>query len=216
MTLVQIREYISYLVDDLEMTYFTPTQLNVFINQSLKEAQKLLTLAGNNWYVKLVSRATVQQQRDYMLPCNCLYIHRLELRQGTGTNVDRQVLSRITLNQQDDFATYAEPIGFYLEKDYLILCPIPQDNTKTMYMWVTTMVDDVSADSDVPNIPPEYVEYLAQKAASLCFVKDDRQMDNILPVFTETEKRLKAAAIERIQSQASSVVVTHGNGLISF
>lgn len=216
MTTGEIKTYISYLVDDLQMTYFTSAQLLRFINQSLREAQKLLCLAGQNYYVKEAYRQTVANQKDYILPCNTLYIHRIELRQGSGTNIDRQTLSSITLNQQDNYSTFAQPVGFFLERNYLILCPIPQDATKQIYMWYTPLVDEVSSDSDIPNLPLEYHEYLAQKAASLCFVKDDRSMDNMLPVLKETEERLKAAAIERVQSHGSKVVTQGGRYLGAF
>lgn len=220
MTTGEIITYMSYLVDDLELGYFTQPQMLRFLNQSLREAQKLLCLAGNNWYVKVSTRDVVANQRDYMLPCDFLYLHRLELRTPangiTPNNYDRQVLDSITINQQDNFSTYAQPIAFYLEKNYLILTPIPQNADFTMWLWWSKMVDEVTQDSDVPDIPTEYVEYLAQKATSLCFVKDDRAMDNILPVFIETEKRLKAAAIERAQNQASRVVITRDAGAISY
>ena len=212
MTTGEIMTYISYLVDDPEFGYFTKPKLYVYINQSLKEAQKLLCAAGNNWYVKLSSRATVANQRDYLLPCNTLFIHRLELRQGNPLNPDRQVINHITLNQQDNYSTYAQPVNFYLEKQYLILVPAPQNNVQTMYLWHTPLVADVTQESDVPDLPLEFHEYLAQKAAALCFVQDDRPMENILTVYTETENRLKQAAIQRAQDFAQMVVSTRNDG----
>jgi hypothetical protein len=217
MTLSEARTYVSQLVDDPDQTYFTPAVLNLFLNQSLKETQKLLCAAGNNWYLKLVRRDMVGNQRDYLLPCDFLYLNRLEIRQGTPPNQDRQVLMSITLNQQTEFADYSDPPAcFYLEKEYLILVPAPQNNSWGLYLWYSYLVPELLMDSDEADLPEEFNEFWCQKAANLCFIKDDRAMDNIFPTMQETEKRLKQAAIQRVQASASKVVTTRDSGIISY
>jgi len=218
MTLGELQTYVSYLVDDLDFGYFTKPQLTRFLNQSLRETQKLLCLAGENYYVKLSRRLQVANQRDYKLPCNTLYIHRLELwNSGSSpTNPDRKVLGQVTLNQQTAFSTFGEPVAFYLEKDYLILSPAPQNANNYIYLWHSPLVAEMVSESEEPDLPEEFHEYLAHKAAALCFVKDERAMSNISPLVQETEDRLKAAAKERLQSHASKVVTTRGPGIISY
>lgn len=212
MTLTELRAYVSYLVDDLDQTYFTPVQLNRFLNEGLRQCQKKLIQSGNNWYLRRATRSLVANQQDYKLPCDFLKLNRIEIVTNPGINETSYSLSSITTNQQGGFAKYSQnPVVFFLEKDLLMLVPIPQ-LVNTMRLYYTYRVEEMVLDADEPDAPIEYHDYIALLAALECFIKDGRDASLLLAKKNEIEKALDQDAIERIQNHASMVVMTDDDG----
>lgn len=207
MTVGEIKAYVASLVDDLQYAYFTETELLRFINQAQQETQKKLVLAGNNWYVKIdQTQSTVVNQANYTLPTDFLKMNRLELVNNPGNNEDRYSLKSITLNQKDMGFQASDSVGFYLLKNILYLNPKPQ-NIRTIRMYYTYRIAAVVLDADIPDVPPEFHEYLAYLVALKCFQKDGRDPNFILQQTKVWEDNLEAEAIERNQDHASCVVV---------
>ena len=75
----EIRDLCLYWLDDLQGAYFTPTQMNVFINNAQREVQKQLIQAFEDYYLKVVQTTTVANQADYILPQDFLKLRRLEI-----------------------------------------------------------------------------------------------------------------------------------------
>jgi len=100
MTLGELKTLVSYWVDDLDFGYFTEDQVREFINQALREIQKYLVLAGENYYLKCVETTTVTDQADYVLPQDFLKLNRLEYIDGQTTTTQPITIDGITLNQK--------------------------------------------------------------------------------------------------------------------
>lgn len=209
MTRSEIRTYILSLVDDPSGTYFTTSNTNSWINLAQRECQKLLIQAGTNFYLTPVQTSTVSGQADYVLPSDFITLHRLEVViSGTGVNENRQALGPITTNQQDLVQiTSGIPTNYYIKKNRVTVSPTP-DNTYVMRLYYSPRVADLTSDSDTPDVPEQFMEFVAILAAYNGFIKDDRSPENLMAKKAKYEELLKQMANDRTQDVSRQVVVT--------
>lgn len=175
MTLTQLETLVWSWLDDNDHTYFTQAQVDVWINNAQREAQKQLIQAGENWYVKRSSTSCVQNQDTYALPTDFLKLNKIELvESGTGVNEIRRALKFVTLNTIDTISmTTGTPECYTIRRNCIILRPIP-DNINTLYLDYTYLVVDLSSGSSEPDVPTQYHEYLAVLATIDGMIKDQR------------------------------------------
>lgn len=209
MTRLEIRTLILDWLDDSQSGYFSQATVNVWINLAQREVQKKLLQAGNNYYLKPVTTSTVAQQADYVLPTDFITLHRLEaVLSGTGVNENRQPITQITTNQQDLVSiSLGPPTNYYLKKDRVTLSPTP-DQVYTLRLYYSPRVADLSADADVPDVPEQFMEFVAIIAAYNGFIKDDRAPANLVEKKKYYEKLLDEMASERNQDVSRQVVIT--------
>lgn len=212
MTRSQLSALVVSWLDDVNQGYFTPTQVNLWLNLAQRRVQWLLLQAGQNWYMKPVETLLVTNQADYVLPSDFFVEHRLEyVLSGAGPNENRQPLSYITTNQQDlvSIAT-GNPSNYYIKKDRVTLSPTPSSacNNLTLRLYYSPRVADMSSDSDSPDVPEQFMELVALTAALDGFIKDDRQPENLLIKRREYEDVIKQMANDRTQDQPRQVVMT--------
>lgn len=207
MTRADLKQLIRSWCDDLRGTYFTDDQLNLYLNMAQREVQKQLLQAGENYYMKPVETLTVMGQSDYVLPVDFFYEHRIEIvLSGTGPTENKQSLVVITTNQQDLFSVVlGTPGSYYIKKDRITLLPTPQQQW-VMRLYYSPVVVDMTDDTDTPDVPLQFQEYVAVIAAFDCFVKDDRVPNNIQMKKDAYEKLLKQAAEDRTQDMSRQVV----------
>lgn len=170
----------SWLDDPLH-TYFTDSQVSVWVNNAQKECQKQLIQAGENFYVTRVSTQTVQNADTYALPSDFLKVNKLELLlSGTTPNEVRQTFTPTTLVQIDTISmTTGQPCAYVLKKSCLVMRPIP-DTVYTVYMDYSYLVADMTAPGSIPDVPLQYHEYLAVLATIDGFLKDQRDPSPML------------------------------------
>ncbi len=209
MTRAQINTLVLSWLDDANGGYFTPAQVNVWINLAHRQVQMMLLQAGQNYYMKPAETLTVSGQADYVLPADFVMEHRLEVVvTGSGTNEDRQKLEAITTNQQDLISiSTGIPSSYYIKKDRVTLSPCPQA-AYTLRIYYSPLVADLGSDSDVPDVPEQYMEYVALLSAYNGFIKDDRVPNNIMAKKAEFEKLLKELSDNRTQDASRQVVMT--------
>lgn len=207
MTRADINTLILSWLDDLKGAYFTPAQVNVWINLAQRQVQFELLAAGQNWYVIPVETLTVIGQADYALPADFISEHSLEyVLSGTGPNENCEPLTSVTLNQRYMVPTVlGNPSVYYLKKDRFTLEPTPQSQW-VLRLYYSPKVQDLQADTDVPDIPEEFMEYVAIVAAMNGYVKDDRVPDNLMAKKNEYLSILKKMASQRKQDKARQVV----------
>lgn len=205
--LQDLRNLTLYWLDDLNAGYFTPVQVNLWLNNAQRECQKQLLQAGQNYYLKPSQTSTVSGQADYVLPSDFLKLHRLELvLSGTGTNEARSQLAQFTLNQQNQVSTSTgTPEVYILKKNRITLYPVP-DSIKTLKIHYSTRVADMVNDSDVPDVPEEFEEYLSILAAIDGLVKDNRQSATLAAKFQMYAKRFEVMANDRKQDRSRYVI----------
>lgn len=209
MTRAEIKTLILSWLDDVNSTYFTPSNLNLWINLAQREVQKLLIQSGNNYYVTPVQTLTDEGQADYVLPDDFITLHRVEVVvSGSGPNENRQQLGPITTNQQDLVQiTLGCPTNYYIKKNRITLSPTPDINY-IVRLYYSPRVADLTADGDTPDVPEQFMEYVAILAAYNGFIKDDRTPENLLAKKAKYEELLKQMANDRTQDVSRQVVVT--------
>ena len=208
MTRLEIRTLILSWLDDINGTYFTSDQVNTWINLAQREVQKQLLQAGENWYMKPVETTTVASQADYVLPNDFIYLHRLEVvLSGSGPTENRQPVQSISTNEQDLLSiVLGTPTNFYIKKDRMTLLPTPSQ-AWTLRLYYSPRVADLGSDSDSPDVPEQFMEYVAIIAAYNGFIKDDRAPDNLLIKKNEYIELLKQMAKDRTQDVPRQVVM---------
>lgn len=209
MTRSEIRTLMLSWLDDAQSGYFDATTCNTWINLAQREVQKRLLQAGNNFYLTPVFTSTVASQSDYVLPSDFVILHRLELVvSGTGVSENRTALLPITTNQQDLISiALGIPTNYYMKKDRVTLSPTP-DQVYTLRLYYSPRVADLSSDSDVPDVPEQFMELVPILAAYNGFIKDDRVPANLVEKRNQYEKLFDRMAAERNQDVSRQVVVT--------
>ena len=210
MTRSDLRTLVLSWLDDNQGAYFTAAQVNVWLNMAQREVQKLLLQAGENWYMKPVETTMVANQADYVLPTDFMVEHRLEVvLSGTGTTENRQALGPITTNQQDLISIVAgTPTNYYIKKDRITISPTPSQ-AYILRLYYSPRVVDMASDSDSPDVPEQFMEYVATLAAFDGFIKDDRAPSNLVAKKEWYEKLLKEMSEDRTQDQSRQVVMVN-------
>jgi hypothetical protein len=205
----EIRSLCLYWLDDLQGAYFTPTQMNVFINNAQREVQKQLIQAFEDYYLRVVQTVTVANQADYQLPQDFMKLRRLEIvLSGTGVNENATQLDSITLNQKNFIQPgNGTPQNYILKADRFSILPIPSTPNQILRLFYTYRVEDMTQDSDTPDIPQDYHEYIAVLAALDGFVKDDRAPSNLLDKREAYLRLMKQTAEDRKTDRSRQVVM---------
>ncbi len=209
MTFLELKALTSYWLDDLNQTYFTPTQLGVFLNNALLEAQKLLIGAGQEWYTKCVQTTLVVNQRFYALPDDFLKLNRLEVVvSGSPPNETVNYLMPITPNQRDlVFDQTGTPVAYFFIKNNAVLYPAP-NVALTLRLTYSYRVGSMTLDTDQPDVPPQYQELVAILAARDGLIKDTRESALLNQKLAEYMDELKKDAAQRNVDQSRTVIET--------
>lgn len=199
-------------LDDPNHTYFTPAQINVWLNNGLRELQKQLIQAGDQWYTTSASSQTVMNYDTYAIPSDFLKTNKFEVViSGSPPNQVRNLLNPVTLVQIDGVSmTTGRPAAYALKKNCFIIRPIP-DTVYTMYLDYTYLVSDMESDSSIPDAPLQYHEYIAVMATVDGFLKDQRDPGPFIQNKREFYlKLMKQDAIQR-KNDAPRMVVSNGD-----
>lgn len=209
MNFVQLRELVSYWVDDLHLTYFTAPQVNQFLNNALRETQKILLGAGQDFYYSCKQTTLVVNQADYVLPADFYKVNRLEVViSGTPPNESKQQLITITPNQQNLVPDNTGlPNFYYLKKSRLTVLPAPSQ-ALTLRMFYSYKIADMVDDTDTPDIPEPYHEFIAVLAAIDCFLKDGRDPSTLFNKRDYYLDMFKKDAAQRELDASRSVIYT--------
>jgi hypothetical protein len=210
MTMAELSTLVVSWLDDPSQGYFTTKNVNTWLNLAQRQVQMKLLQAGQNWYMKPVTTTTVSGQSDYVLPSDFIIEHRLEaVLSGTGTNESRQALLPVTTNEQDLITiSLGNPTNYSIKKDRVVLYPTPQ-SVLTLRLYYSPRVADMSLDTDSPDVPEQFMEYVALLAAYDGFIKDDRTPENLVQKMVKYEELLKEMANNRTQDSPRRVVMVN-------
>lgn len=206
----ELRGLVLQWLDDLQAGYFLPDQVNLWLNNAQKEAQKRLLQAGQNYYLVCAETVLNINQSEYVLPSDFRKWHRLEvIVSGWGTtNESKYQVTPVTLNQQDLINMTPGDIAYYvLKKNRVKFFPTP-NIPYHIRLFYSYMVADMESDTDVPDVPEAYHEYLALLATQDGFMKDGRVPDLILKKISEYQEQMDRDANERLVDQPRQIVET--------
>lgn len=210
MTFLELRNLVSYYLDDLQLAYFTSIQVNRWINNAQESVQKKVIQAFEDMFVKCIQTSTVIGQREYNLPDDFRKLNRIQLiLSGTTPQTENPFdLVKITRGEENTyFSNFGTPSAFYFLNKQIILTPAP-DSLKTLRMDYTYRLEPLVADGDISEIPVEYHELIAISAVVDGLIKDGRDPGTLLTKKLELEKELREDAEQRNISSPRTVVVT--------
>lgn len=207
----QLQTLVVGWLDDPLQTYFTPALTLVWLNNAQKECQKRLLQAGENYYVIKASATMVINQPDYVLPSDFLKLHELQIvTSGTGVNENRQTLSPVTLVQLDQYAqTTGMPQVYNIKKNCFSVRCYP-DQAYPMYLHYSYAIAELLNQTDTPDVPSQYHEYIAILAALNGYMKDGRDMSQLLAKRDWYEALMKQDMENRNVDAPRRVIMTDG------
>lgn len=210
MTLSTLQQLTSDILDDPNNGYFTIPVLNIRLNIALKELQKRLISANNEYYTTCVYTNTIANQAVYALPSDFMQIIRLHyVTQGSGATAQTQKIYNMTPNQRDLLSDNVGAPGFYyFQQNNLVLAPVP-DGIYEMHLEYSYYVADMVNLSDIPDAPQQFHPYIAYLTARDCLVKDGRSLVSIETQLKDYETLFKQIAVQREADGARMVVQTN-------
>jgi hypothetical protein len=218
MTRGELRNLVLYWLDDLDAGYFTPTQVNLWLNNAQMEVQKQLLQCGEYWYLKCVFADTVQNQDCYSLPADFLKCHRFELR-VQGTSAPNEVWTTLVDQTLQEAAMFnygaAQPGVYTIGKDCFYLRPIP-DSGYRIKLHYSYRVDPMVDDLNVPDVPDQYQEYIAVLAAIDGFLKDERDPTPMYAKRDYYQDMMKKDQIQRNRAQPRRIIRTSDDGIMGY
>lgn len=210
----EIKDLALSWLDDLEKGYFTDAIMDRFINQAQRECQKKLLQAGEDYYTQCVETSTVANQRDYAFPSDFYKLMELDrITSGSGDTATYEKLypltrgEIITAGYNYGNLSNGEPWNYVINKDTFSLYPIP-DSAFTLRLWYAPRVSDMDDDSDVPDAPEDYHEYIAILAARDGFLRDGRSISPIESKLLYFEKMMEELSESRNEDMPRMVVAT--------
>jgi len=207
MTLLQMRTLVWDWTDDPTGAYFSQSTVNLRLNLAMWELQKRLISANKEYFASCVKTSTVASQQAYALPSDFIQVIRLEwYESGTAlTSLSRKIVP-MTPNQRDLLVNVTgDPQYYTLSKNNIVLWPIP-DRILEVHLEYNYQTTFLSNDSDIPDIPLQYHEYIPILATRDCLIKDGRPIQPIESKLQEYETLLKQIAVQR-QADGSRMVV---------
>lgn len=210
-----LQQLVLSWVDDLSAGYFTIPQISRFINNAQLEVQKQLIQSGQNWYQKCVETATVYNQNSYVLPADFLKVDHMTIvtgNAGQGGNEMKHPIFHSTHAEADQVNyTLSCPRTFYLAKNCIVFAPYP-DKVYLLRMDYDYLVADMVFQTDTPDIPRQYQEYIAVLASIDCFLKDQRDPSPFFSKKQYYEDMMKKDAQDRMVDRPRMIVETGGGG----
>jgi hypothetical protein len=212
MTRAELKTLMWSWVDDPDGGYFTDANLNTWLNNAQKHVQRQLIQSGELYYAQEVQTTLVANTQEYSLPTDYLRHHRMELIvSGTYPNENRSLLRQMTPVQATNFATgTGQPGAYYLKKDSFVLLKTPSQAWQLALIY-SYLIADMTSDSDVPDVPTQYHEYIAVVATIDAFLKDQRDITNLNEKVKYYEGLMKQDAQNRAVDMPREVVVTESD-----
>lgn len=209
MTRLQLENLAAQWLNDPNKTFFTASTLQTRLNLAQMSLQTTLVDAYKDFYTKCATTTLVVNQGDYSLPDDFRKIRQVALiTQGSGDTATKIYLQPMDLTQQDQLPNgNGMPAFYYLKKNNLYLRQVPSQ-ALTMHIEYIYRVPDMASDSDEPDIPEEYHEFLAILAVRADLVQDGVDMSAILELKKDYEEKIRIDIETRVPDGGRMVTAT--------
>lgn len=215
MTLLQLRTAVRERADIVNSLFFTDSELNGYINQSLFELYDLLVESyGENYFVAPPHIITTDGTNQfYQLPNDFFK----EL--GVDLLLNGQQESAVTVKQFNfaDRNRYSIPnfqtfygvtnLRYRLNGDYIWFTPIPAAN-QTLRLWYVPSLTTLANDTDSFDGFSGWTEYVIIDAAIKCKVKEESDASLLVAAKERMMKRIESASKNRNAASPPTVADT--------
>lgn len=206
MNLGELKSLFAKYAKDPYYQYFTETEVTTLLNNALYQLQRRLLKTHAARYSVCTSTTLVVGQSQYALPSDFLALFDLwiDLDQPNPQPATLP-LTWIPLSKRHEFInTNGTPTHFFMLKDSVNVM-VPPDTALELEMIYAPRVALMVSNSDIPDAPEEYHEYLPLLSADTAYMIDDRAselVDRRLKYFED----LLTANEQRIQSQPRYII----------
>ena len=160
----------------------TRTEVKANLNRGYQKVVNRIASLAQDYYVRLAKTNLVADQSLYGLPSDYRRMIRVETAPEDAD--ERYKATRADTNSFDDPVDYygdATNPTYSIRGNNIEIKPTPENNiTNGLWMYYVETVEDMSADDDEPNLPPEFndlpVEYATAKAKARLGLMDEAQL----------------------------------------
>lgn len=209
LTFVQQQQYASDLLDDASNGYFTLPILKMRLNLAQRELQKRLISANQQYYMKCVKANSVASQDTYTLPTDFMELIWFGyILSGSGQTADYRQIMNMTPGQRNLVdGLVGDPEFYFFMQNSIVLKPTPTRAVEMHLEYAYNVVDMVN-DSDLPDAPEPFHEYIPILATRDCLIKDGRDLAPIGSKMAQFEELLKQIAVQRRADSPRMITAT--------
>lgn len=177
MNLAAIRTVAKQKADEDASGYIGNTEVDKYVNQGSRHIYTKIAQRFENYFIVPGTALngglynTVIGTDAYALPADCMKLVRLEQRRTASvTNNDWRRLSTVNLanDRLDSYYPvregYVPGFGYFVAGNNIYLRPVPQQSFE-MRLWYVPRPVTLTLDADIPSLPEEYHELIAEYAA---------------------------------------------------
>lgn len=220
MDLDDLRSSARSKADETATDFITTIELDRYINQGLRYVYGKIAQRFEDYFVVpgtvgndgLIS--TVSGTQAYDLPDDLMKIVRVEHRAAGDTNDNnwrRMERLNISNDRLDDYYPvregYSPSFGYFVGGNKVYLRPVPT-TAFSVRIWFVPRVTVLSAGSDIPGVPDEFQELIAEYAALQCLRKSGEGIYKEASDIFQLELQNMIENIEVRDQQAEQMVIT--------
>jgi hypothetical protein len=228
MQLSEIRDSARSKADEQETGFVDNTELNRFVNQGVNYVRGKIAQRFEDYFIIPGTTgnggafSTVVGQMSYSLPTTLMKAVRVEQRPANSTSDnDWRRMDRLNMNSDryDEYYPiregYVPTFGYFIAGSQLHIKPVPA-SAYSVRIWFVPRGTILSADSDIPDVPIEYHEMIAEYAAMQILRKSGE------PAYKETvevfniELQNMLETVEIRDQQAEQMVITDNSDLFNW
>ena len=200
MTFLEMQQAVGHLINQdvtSDNLTVTETEVKLNLNRGYQKVVNRIASLAQDYYVRLSKANLTASQSLYGLPSDFRRMIRVEVAPTLAT--ERYKAYRVDTNAFDDPVDYSGDSTsptYSMRGKNIEIKPEPANNiTNGLWMYYVETVEDLSADDDEPNIPPQFedlpIEYAVAKAKARLGLMDEAQM-HLAEFYRELEEMTSA------------------------
>ncbi len=195
-TRADLRARVRTYIAEATQAFYTDTEINYAINDAQQELGVELAQVGEYYFVNPspTTITPVVNQPTYSLATDLYKLVRVEI-QSTGEQVpmidiNEKSIDNLAIPPLVNTAGYGAGMQAYLVGNSIGFTPPPTDPSLVFQYWYIPILPDLTADTDVTNIPRSFVDICAIIAAIDMLIKDE---DDTTPLERKLARKIEQA-----------------------
>lgn len=182
-------------------TFVSDSEINRYINQSIKELYDILVSKnGNDYFAEEETYTLVAGQDAYDLPDLFYKILWVEIKGDDGYYYKLRRFMQTEMNSGATPINYYIPdIRYRLRKDKIVFTPSNLTGGREIRLWYIPTHKDLSADGDTFDGINGFDEYVIVRSAIKCLVKEEQDVSELMAELDFIKTRVEGMSDNRDQ-----------------
>jgi hypothetical protein len=223
MELSTLRSSARAKADEESTGFISNDELNRYLNQGLRLIYGKIAERFEDYFIVPGTAlngglfSTVAGTQGYSLPTTMQKLVRVEYRDSSSTNDDDWMkIARGNIGNENRGANYSigdsslRDFDYFIAGDMIYLRPVPQ-SVYSVRLWFIPRVTELSSDADVPGVPAEYHELIAEYGAIQCLGKSGEGLYKERSDVFKLELDNMIETISHRDQQPEQMVITEQN-----